>query len=136
MAKSKAMELLAALDAATEDDLKEMDAEIATVEARLDGLKSARKLVATRLGIVPEKPAKAPKPPKATRSAPGGGPSVAQQVLKHIAKNGPERVNGLAAALKIQYATIYSAVNANPEWFDVQSNGVHLTTAGQQAAKE
>lgn len=136
MAKSRAAEILAMLDGATQDDLAEIDKEIAFVDAKLEGLKAARKLIASRLGIKPEP--KQPHPTSAARQprrAPGGGPTVAEKALAHIAKNGPERVAALAEKIGASYGAVHSACRDN-QWFDMQTDGVHLTPIGIAAAKE
>lgn len=136
MAKSKATELLALLEAVSEDELAEIDKEIAAVKAKLGSLESARKLIAARLGLVPEKKPKAPPAEKKFRSAPGGGPSIVQRVIEYIAKNGPERVAVLADKLNAGQSAIYNAIGNNQHLFEKSNDGVHLTTAGHQAAKE
>ena len=136
--KSKARELLDVIDAVDEAGLAEIDAEIAAVEKKLDGLRNARKLIASHLGVTP--PPKVKAPPAAGRTASrrpaGGGPSSVERVLLHLAKHGPERVADLATKLNVSYSSAYSAITNNKALFDNQTTGVHLTTAGHQAAKE
>lgn len=131
---SKVAELLEAFDYWTEEDLAELDGQIADTEKRLDGLRQVRKLVAMKLGIVPEKMAKTPAAEKKPRAAAGGGPTVADRCLQYIAKNGPERTATLAEKLGISYQAVYGAVKGSP-WFDVQSDGVHLSASGHSQAK-
>ena len=150
--QSRAGSLLALLDQVQPDDLTEIDTEIASMQARLDSLQSARKLVVKRLGIEEPKPASTKpgrKSPIATRSqSVEGGPTTgtgrtykenpkdptAARVLDYIAAKGVRPISKLAVELDISYQTVYSAVSAS-DWFDRASDGVHLTHSGWAMAK-
>lgn len=158
---SRAASLLALIDQATADDLAEIDGEIKTVETRLDGLRSARKLLASRLGV--EEPAKkkftrqtaatsgsatsngmATDSPRAAAVMSGAPTSsidstnqndpVAVRILDHIAKCGPKTSSQLVKELSVNYQTAYAAIGK--DWFDRQANGVHLSASGWAMAKE
>lgn len=134
--------LLQALEAATEADLAELDAEIGKAVQRLDGLKAARKLVAAKLGRGEKRKSSAPraaKPDKPLIAAVGILPlhkldAARREVGRYLAKHGPVRPDTLAAALAIPESRFGRVMEC--EWFTQSAQGWHLTPVGRAATSD
>ena len=138
-AKTKAGALLDLLGSLTADDLLSIDATIAACEAELEGLNAARKLVTKRLGLMPKRK---PPTPKAVVPAPAvngekiDGRSLGvlerrRAIAIRISTAGPQSMGALCAQFKTSYGVIDNTIDC--DWFDKESDGVHLTSTGRQA---
>lgn len=137
MKKSESMiGLLEVLVKAGQADLDEIQKEKATLQARMDLLSEAEKLLTIKIHGRPQRkspgPRKGGKPAgdKAAPPAKDAELSSREKIGKLLAKNGAMRPVVIAENLKITPATVYNAVGEHA-WFTKVAEGIALTTAGK-----
>jgi hypothetical protein len=135
------------------DLLDRLDAEIATVEARLAKLRAARETLVELNGFLPAVPVRAPEPPAPSppAEAPPGKPtpparaaSGAQtrldrqrEVARFLAANGPSSAGAILAACQLpsHHWTGASGLNKSP-WYEARGikagTRYQLTDAGRK----
>jgi len=100
-------------------DQSELDEAITIAENQLAGLRALKKAI----GNMPAKPAK-------------GTVNTGYQkaIAKFIMENGPKKPPTIAQALGLNMIVVRHAIDVG-DWFDRQTDGIHLTVAGVIANK-
>lgn len=130
------MKLLEALESCTAEDAVAIRSEITRLQGRIAMLQKLERVLAEKFppsgGTVLAKPARA-----ATGNTP---PPRSQQqdrrvhIARYLRKNGPTKQSELMKLFTIPNGSITDVIKC--DWFDRQSDGIHLTTAGRIAIDE
>ena len=108
--------LIDAITSANQEDLDQLDEQIAECEKTLAALKSARQVIDRRLNGVKKREARAKASP--AKSTDKGEPKLADRIYDLLSKEGPLTVEKIAYKLGVKKAAVGASLHHAAEWFN------------------